>query len=224
MKKLLAIPFLFILISGHSQDSPKTYKCQGIIIGQDSIPVEHAYIINTRNYMFVASKADGRFSINVQKGDSLVVSHISYARTIIYPKDSALTLYSLDFSTYEMSPIIIDKDLREKKYFNKMMTQVKKNIGSFKPDESRRPSDINTYNPLSNRGSSINLLGFVDIAANIIKKKKQQRNEKLSRIKTSYRTYVKDSLLKKGIPYSELQIDSLIGTMKNKKLIQLNKN
>ncbi|MCL3779083.1 hypothetical protein EMN47_01670 [Prolixibacteraceae bacterium JC049] len=224
MKKLLAIPLLLIKIAGYSQTEAKSsFKCKGIVLGLDSIPIEHAYIINTRNYMFVASKPDGRFTINVQKGDSLVISHISYARTIIYPKDSTLQLYPLQISAYEMSPIVINEYEKEKKHLEKMMTQIKKQVTSFKPEQNQPPSDINPYNPESNRGASVNLLGFVELAANFISKKQKQRNEKLTRIKTSYRTYVRDSLLKKGVVYSEQQIDSLIATIKNRKLIKLNK-
>jgi hypothetical protein len=82
MEKNLTIVFCLVFISGVAQE--KDFLLNGRILNPDSIPVENAYIINFRDQSVYLSRADGRFTLMVKDGDSLMVSHLSFQRKKIF--------------------------------------------------------------------------------------------------------------------------------------------
>ncbi len=83
MKHFLLFLFILLAISSIAQEK-ELFLLKGLILSHDSVPVENAYIINYRTYATFASRENGRFNVFVQPGDSMVISHLSHMRKIIY--------------------------------------------------------------------------------------------------------------------------------------------
>ncbi|GET22202.1 hypothetical protein [Prolixibacter denitrificans] len=219
MRVLLLVAILLILNTGlFAQNRPdSTFKFSGFIFDKDSIPVEGAYVINYRTMLGMVTNKDGHFSVTCEPGDSLMVSHISYERKIIKIKKYDLIasphFYYMHFAAHEMSPLIIQQNPNNMKYFAKnidlMNKQIKKMIHSLSPAGTGGPVNMST-NPALGGGVGINF-SLADVVTLFQKKKTPDDIRREKAIHEAHRTMILDSLLRVGI-YREGMVDSIMAT------------
>jgi len=150
----------------------------------DSLPVEGAYIINFRSHLAYSSRENGQFNIWAKPGDSLMISHISFLRKIVYadsiPKHPDIFL---EFDTVRIKQVDVNQDLS--KNLNKNM----ESINSFKPTLYKRMDPgtnlvdqtvIENNRVLRSEASSVSLFSFSPsaIIKNLIKNRKKMQHEK----------------------------------------------
>lgn len=126
----MIIVMLLLMLNGGERlqdEEKKTKRFTGILIDESGNPVPDAYVINYRNYHGVTSRKNGRFSISVEEGDSVVISHISFERKVLHVVDSVQN-YTLNFASFEISPVIIQDQTLKMKYFEKNMERIRKDI------------------------------------------------------------------------------------------------
>lgn len=91
-KLLFAALFTSVNFIGFAQLNFPTFYFSGQVIDADSIPVEHAYLVNYQTLRAYATNTEGRFRIPFQTGDSLKLVHISYQPKIIKPSVTDTTI------------------------------------------------------------------------------------------------------------------------------------
>lgn len=219
MRALLLVAILLItsteLIAQNRPDS--TFQFSGFIFDKDSIPVEGAYVINYRTMMGMVTNQDGHFSLTCQPGDSLMISHISYERKIIkikkYDLIASPKVYYMHFAAHEMSPLIIQQNPNNMKYFAKnidqMNKQIKKMVQNIHPRNAGGPINMST-NPALGGGVGINF-SLADVATIFQKKKTPDDIRREKAIHEAHRTMILDSLLRIGV-YHEGIVDSIMAT------------
>jgi len=82
MKLLLLTTLVFSALLAAGQDD--LFRLTGKIVDNQLRPIPDAYIINFRDVNQFISNANGEFNIWVQRGDSLMISHVSYYRKKVY--------------------------------------------------------------------------------------------------------------------------------------------
>jgi hypothetical protein len=82
MKLLLLTTIIFSVLQSAGQD--QLFLLKGKIVDVHSQPIPDAYIINYRDLKKIVSNPDGEFNIWLQHYDSLMISHISYYRKVVY--------------------------------------------------------------------------------------------------------------------------------------------
>lgn len=218
MRLLLVAAILFIdsgLFAQNKIDS--TFRFSGFIFDQDSVPVEGAYVINYRTMLGMATNRDGHFALTCEPGDSLMVSHISYERKIIKIKSyniiASPQVYYVHFAAHEMSPLIIQQNPNNMKYFAKnidlMNKQIKKMIHSLGP-QGGAPSVNMSTNPALGGGVGVSF-SLAEVATIFHKKKTPDDIRREKAIHEAHRTMILDSLLRVGV-YREGMVDSIMVT------------
>jgi hypothetical protein len=120
----------------------------GYILDDDSIPIENALLVNFRTVHGFYTNKKGYFKTWIQKGDSLMINHLSYERRIIKTnkKPSKSNCYFLKFSPYEMKTIEVNNRNFEMENFHRNMElifiQMRKTIPIYQNN-----SDQNAYAP-----------------------------------------------------------------------------
>ncbi|MGV8093448.1 MAG: hypothetical protein AB2L24_16430 [Mangrovibacterium sp.] len=127
-----------------------TFVFSGYIFSEDSVPVENAYLINYRNTKIVATDGTGRFSVSVQKDDSLMINHLSMQPLVIHPKSgkAASNIFYVKYRMYQIQTVSSKGNI-ENQNFEKNMQQIKtdlENLG-LQHIKSPRGSVNNPYNP-----------------------------------------------------------------------------
>jgi len=180
------LPVLF-LIPAFAFSQEKEFMLKGRILGPDATPVENAYIINYRDLSVFSSRADGRFNIWAQPGDSLLINHISFLRKKIYA-DSVRKypgIY-LEYDTVMIGQVNIGPDPEKlKKYVEETEKSIRNaDIIVFKrmnPDANQVSSTITENNIVfRSQASSVSIVSFSPSAIITTisdkKKKKQKMN------------------------------------------------
>jgi len=219
MRVLLLASILLTTSTGlFAQNRPdSTFRFSGFIFDQDSIPVEGAYVINYRTMLGMVTNRDGHFSLTCEPGDSLMVSHISYERKIIkinsYNPIASPSVYYVRFAAHELSPLIIQQNPNNMKYFAKnidqMNKQIKKMVQNIHPRNAGGPVNMST-NPALGGGVGINF-SLADVATIFHKKKTPDDIRRAKAIHEAHRTMILDSLLRVGV-YHEGIVDSIMAT------------
>lgn len=157
-------------------DPDSLISFSGYIFSEDSIPVEGAYIINYRTQTIVSTNDKGYFKTWLEKGDSLMINHISYGQRVVHANDLAAykNKFYLSFEAYSISPVIVktyEKDLQHFEQNMKVMfTQMKKQGMPVNYNPSRI-THANGYSP----GAQHYIAGgpnFVEIFKAIFQKKR----------------------------------------------------
>lgn len=218
MRFFLVAAILFVNTGLFAQDMPdSSFRFSGFIFDEDSIPVEGAYVINYRTMLGMATNRDGHFSLTCQPGDSLMVSHISYERKIIkiksYNPIASPPVYYVRFAAHELSPLIIQQNPNNMKYFAKnidlMNKQIKKMIHNLGPAKTGGAVNMST-NPALGGGVGISF-SLADVATVFRKKKTPDDIRREKAIHEAHRTMILDSLLRVGV-YREGLVDSIMTT------------
>jgi hypothetical protein len=218
MRLLLVVAILLVNTGLFAQNRPdSTFRFSGFIFDQDSIPVEGAYVINYRTMLGMVTNKDGHFWLTCEPWDSLMVSHISYQRKIIrvnhFDPMAVPRIYYVHFAAHEMSPLVIQQNPNNMKYFAKnidqMNKQIKKMIHSLGPARSGGPVNMST-NPAVGGGVGINF-SLADVATIFHKKKTPDDIRREKAIHEAHRTMILDSLLRVGV-YHEGIVDSIMVT------------
>lgn len=99
---------------------------QGKLLDPDSIPIRGAYIINFRDLTTYSSRENGDFTVLAEPGDSLIVSHISFNRKIIYA-DSVKTNPGifLENGSFLMKQFNVGEDVIRNSYLKKNMDSIR---------------------------------------------------------------------------------------------------
>lgn len=136
MKLLLLTGLIFTILFANGQD--KFIHLRGKIVDDRSHPIPDAYIINYRDYKKIVSNQDGEFNIWVERSDSLMISHISYYRKIVYTDSVRLhPTIQLKLDTVNIMHINIFTESRTDEDF------AKKNINSW--EFSLKPSPTEAF-------------------------------------------------------------------------------
>ena len=136
MKLLLLSAIILVVLPSFGQD--KFFHLKGKITDAREEPVPDAYIINYRDYKKIASNPDGEFNMWVQRGDSLMISHISYYRKIVYVDSVRLNpVVQLKLDTVNIMHINIFTEPRDDDAF------AKENINSW--EFSLKPSPTEAF-------------------------------------------------------------------------------
>ena len=136
MKLFLLIAIVFNALLASGQDD--FFLLKGKIIDAHSRPIPDVYVINYRDFKKIVSNADGKFNIWVKREDSLMISHISYYRKVIYADSVKLNpVIQLKLDTVNILKINIFTQPRNDEAF------ANKNINSW--EFSIKPSPIEAF-------------------------------------------------------------------------------
>jgi hypothetical protein len=137
MKLLLLTGLIFTILFVNGQD--KFIHLKGKIVDEHSHPIPDAYIINYRDYKKIVSNRDGEFNIWVERSDSLMISHISYYRKIVYTDSVRLhPTIQLKLDTVNIMHINVFTESRTDEDF------AKKNINSWEFSLKPSPTEVFT--------------------------------------------------------------------------------
>lgn len=136
MKLLLLSIIILTVLQSTGQD--KTFHLKGKIIDTHERPIPDAYIINYRDCKKIVSDPEGKFNIWVQRGDSLMISHISYYRKVVYADSVRLhPIIQLQLDTINILHVNIFTEPRDDNAF------AHKNINSW--EFSLKPSPTEAF-------------------------------------------------------------------------------
>lgn len=121
------------------------FNFTGRIIDTDSIPVEHAYLVNYRSLRAYATDINGHFKIPVQTGDSLKLVHVSYESKIIKPnvKDTCIIV---DYEENMIGAVTVKSVDLELKYFYKNWETIRLQMEQMTHYSYRNSKVANPYN------------------------------------------------------------------------------
>lgn len=150
MLKLLLICFFMLLtMVGLAQVSVPMFQFKGQILDTDSIPVEHAYLVNYRTLRAYATDRNGRFKIPCYTGDSLKLVHVSYQSKIIKVSPIDTTIL-VDYDENMLGSVTVKSVDLELQYFNKNWENMSLQIGqmshyNYKNTKVQNPYDANQF-------------------------------------------------------------------------------
>jgi len=125
MLKCLSAGFLILIaISLRAQQPDQFVFFTGQVLDPDSIPVENAYLISYRTLRAYSTNKDGRFGIQVEKGDSLKIHHVVFEPAILHPTSEFKTIV-LKEAEYSIEAVNVKYRDLEMVYFNKNMETIK---------------------------------------------------------------------------------------------------
>jgi len=136
MKFLLLTAMFFSALYVSGQD--EFFRLRGKITDSHFRPISDAYIINYRDYKKIVSNTDGEFNIWVKRGDSLMISHISYYRKVVYADSVRYhPVIQLKLDTINILHVNIFSEPRDEETF------ARKNINSW--EFSIKPSPTEAF-------------------------------------------------------------------------------
>jgi hypothetical protein len=123
MRGFVLTIFTLMTLIAKAQPSDSLIIFSGYILDTDSLPIENALLVNYRTIHGNTTNEKGFFKICLQKGDSLMINHLSYERRIIKANDkpSMSNCYFLKFSPYEMKTIEVSYRNIEMENFRRNM-------------------------------------------------------------------------------------------------------
>jgi hypothetical protein len=156
--------FTLMALIVEAQPSDSLIIFSGYILDTDSLPIENALLVNYRTIHGNTTNEKGFFKICLQKGDSLMINHLSYERRIIKANDkpSLSNCYFLKFSPYEMKTIDVNYRNIEMENFHRNMKlinyQMRMNTPTYRTNTER-----NAYAPpaAGNQTVGINLFEVI---------------------------------------------------------------
>lgn len=123
MRFLLIIASFFFILQIHAQPSGKI-KVSGIVLSNDSIPVQGAAIINVQTGKLIHTDKKGFFQSEFAVKDSLLIYHIAYKKMFVNKNDNR-KYFVLEPEIYELLQVdVSDKSKQEKKYLDSTMISV----------------------------------------------------------------------------------------------------
>ncbi len=161
MKYLFLIGFLLCLL----HDVCAQEAMRGVVLERDSLtPLPYAYVINKTNGNGAMSNLDGKFSLIVNPGDTIICSYIGYARKYFKLKElrknsageyqlvmsaQMINLNTVTVTTFKYKPY-------EREYMNKIIDESKiRTIDAFNSPISA------AYLQFSKRGKEIRKLAKI---------------------------------------------------------------
>mgnify|MGYP000997821240 CR=1 FL=1 len=130
--------------------SDSTFIFRGYIFSEDSVPVESAHLINYRNTKIVTTNSTGYFSVSVQKGDSLMINHLSMQPLVIHSnkKEAVSNIFYVTYRSYQIQTIFSNYNI-EQYYFEQNIKRIRQSLqqSGLQHIKSPRGSDNNPYNP-----------------------------------------------------------------------------
>jgi hypothetical protein len=151
MRFFLSASMILLVSLAKAQDKDdSTFLFSGYIYSEDLVPVEHAYLINYRNTKIVTTDSKGRFSMSVQKSDSLMINHVSMEPLVIHPKpgNAASNIFYVKYRIYRIQTIFSQGD-KEQKNLEENVQQLKTDLANLGLKHIKPPkgSINNPYNP-----------------------------------------------------------------------------
>lgn len=147
----------------NAQDgNDSTFVFSGYIFSEDSVPVENAYLINYRNTKIVTTNHTGRFSVPVQKDDSLMINHLSVQPLVIHPKtgEAVSKIFYVKYRMYQIQTVSSKGYNIEYQNFEKNAQKINQGLGNMGLQHIKPPkgSINNPYNPdKTNEGLTVTL-------------------------------------------------------------------
>jgi len=168
---------LFLSAASFGQiSSEKTFVFDGYVMTPDSMPLDGAYIINYRNSKIVATDHSGYFKMVVEKGDSVMINHLSMAPKVVKVRQTYIDKVRIivDFRTYMVNPITTYDEEKKRSNLEKNMQQLNQDMKEqIIVDPTKRTGNDNTYNEATyNPGATI-----MRVAPTISKKDKMENRE-----------------------------------------------
>ncbi|MEM7548436.1 MAG: TonB-dependent receptor plug domain-containing protein [Bacteroidota bacterium] len=111
MKKLFSLPFfmLFGVINANAQN----LKLEGKVITSSGVGVEGAYVTSSQNEGHTHTDALGRFFLNnVQKGDTLTVTHIAYNSEQLVINEGGVLKIRLEEKITALENVVISTEIK----------------------------------------------------------------------------------------------------------------
>lgn len=137
MKLILLTVMVFSVWQTTAQND--SFLLKGKIVDMHSKPVADAYIINYSDFKKNVSDKSGEFNIWVHHSDSLMVSHISYYRKVVYADSVRLNpLIHLKLDTINILHVNIFTEPRDDETF------ARENIDSWKFSVKPLPTEAFT--------------------------------------------------------------------------------
>ena len=144
----ITVVFLFVMITG-SITAQNSVTIEGYIFSEDSLP-QNAYLINYRTSRISAANTNGYFKLSVQRGDSMMVNHISLqAKVIVVDSlEEGINNIYIPYRTYILKAITSRDYHKEMENVQETMRETKKEISNMQVLNPRQfESDGNTYDP-----------------------------------------------------------------------------
>jgi hypothetical protein len=114
---------LFIFLQVYAQPSGKI-QVSGIVLSNDSLPVQGAAIINVQTGKLIHTDKKGFFQTEFAVMDSLLIYHIAYKKQFVNKNDNR-KYFVLEPEVHELMQVdILDKSKQEKKYLDSTMIQI----------------------------------------------------------------------------------------------------
>jgi len=164
------IPVLSFSQTGEDQ----TALYSGYVLDEDSVPIGNAYLISFRTTKIVTTDSLGAFRIRLQKGDSLMVFHVSFKRKIVLA-DTLSKIRSLIVLQKEFH-LIMEVTIRDQKQelinLEKNVQIMQANIRQpFNPFQLKRTGSVSVENPLSPQANNIDFaINLAEIIRRLRKK------------------------------------------------------
>lgn len=177
VKQLYLILFLLVssLCVNAQSDNSKSFIFDGYVITHDSLPVEGAFLINYRNSKIIATDHAGYFKTTVEKGDSLMVNHVSMAPKVVKVEPTYIhkAYIMVDYRTYMINPITSYDEEKQRSNLEQSMDQLNEDIKEqILVDPNKRTGNENAYDDnVSNPGATI-----IRLTPNVSKKDKKDKN------------------------------------------------
>ncbi len=171
---LIAFALPFCSFAQESKDSTVTLL-SGIVLDEDSLPVENAYLIRFSTTSYVTTDNMGEFNINLQRDDSIMVYHVSYKRLILKKEDfsSGKDTIILEKETHMIPEITINDHKRDLINLQKNMEGIRTTIKQpYNPQQLKREGSVSVQNPYSPQGNDIDFaINLIEIMKKLKKKK-----------------------------------------------------
>ena len=145
----IKILFLFLIIAG-SIKAQNSVTIEGYIFSDDSLIAANAYLINYSTGKISAANVEGYFKLSVQRGDSLMINHISLLPKVIHTDSlhDGVNMIYVPYRTHLIRAINSRDYHKEMQNMQESMKQTKKDINNMQILNPRHfESDGNAYNP-----------------------------------------------------------------------------
>ena len=171
------IPFAFPACSFAQEAKDSTTLLSGIVLDEDSLPVENAYLIRFSTTSYVTTGNTGKFTISLQRSDSLMVYHLSYKRLVLRVEDfkNRKDTIILKKEIHIIPEVTINDHQRDLINLQKNMEGIRVTLKQpYNPQKLKREGSVSVSNPYSPQANDIDLaINLIEILKKLKKKKLQ---------------------------------------------------
>lgn len=120
---ILFICILFF-VQGYAQ-TPGKIKIAGVVLNQDSVPIQGVAVINVKNGKTSRTDKKGYFEAEFSIKDSLLIYHISFKKQFVNSSENRKR-FVLEPEVHELMQVdILDKNKKQQEYLDSTMISVK---------------------------------------------------------------------------------------------------